>query len=58
MNTPLTRLWVLHEFHQNVGHLVYLDTLDAVSAFKSQGVFVVSLSYLRLSWSQAGTDER
>ena len=57
-DTPLTRLWGLHEFHQNVGHLVYLDTLDAVSAFKSQGVFVVSLSYLWLSWSQAGTDER
>ena len=48
-DTPLTRLWELH---------VYLDTLDAVSAFKSQGVFVVSLSYLWLSWSQAGTDER
>ena len=57
-DTPLSRLWGLHEFHQNVSHLVYLDTLDAVSAFKSQGVFVVSLSYLWLSWSQAGTDER
>ena len=57
-DTPLTRLWGLHEFHQNVGHLVYLDTLDAVSAFKSQGVFVVSLSYLWLSGSQAGPDER
>ena len=37
---------------------MYLDTLEAVSAFKSQGVFVVSLSYLWLSWSQAGPDER
>ena len=41
MNTPLTRLWELHVFHGNVGQLVYLDTLDAVSAFKSQGIFVV-----------------
>ena len=35
----------LHEYHRNVNLLVYLDTPNAVFAFKVQSVFVVFPSY-------------
>ena len=56
--TPLNDIWELHEFHRNVGPWVHLDILDAVSAFKSHGVFVVFFSYHWLSWRQSGPDAR
>ena len=56
--TPLNNLWELLEFHRNVGHLVYLDTLDAVSAWKSHGVFMVFFCCQWLSWSHSGPDAR
>ena len=55
-DTPLDKCWELHEFHRNVGNLVYLDTLEAIHAFKEQGILVVFLSYQWLSWSQSGPD--
>ena len=35
----------VHEYHRNVSFVVYMDTLNAVSAFKVQSVFVVFPSY-------------
>ena len=58
MYFDLCMIWELHEFQRNVGHLVYLDTLEAVSPFKSHGGFVVFFSDQWLSWSQSGPDAR
>ena len=56
MYFDLCMMWELHEFQRNVGHLVYLYTLEAVSPFKSHGGFVVFFSDQWLSWSQSGPD--
>ena len=37
MYFDLRMIWELHEFHWKVGHLVCLETLDAVPAFQSHG---------------------
>ena len=53
--TPLNNLWELLEFHRNVGHLVYLDTLDAVSAWTSHGTMQGSMGTVSETDSEVST---
>ena len=56
MESPLEQLRGLHEGVRNVGHLVFLDTIQAINQFKKQGKLVLFFSYQWLSWDIAGPD--